>query len=962
MALKRSVSLSLSYKIMESKKKLSKAFDWFFKRPRYSGFLVFLILCLVGVFIVYQRYHIVKENEKREMSNILTVVEQNIDQSLKNCYTTTLTLALTLNDKGVPEDFNHIGAKLVASNPTIKAVQLVPNGVISYIYPMEGNEAAMGLNILKSPILKVEALRSVKNQKMYFAGPFELKQGGLGIVGRLPVYKNNRFWGFSAVVIKLDEFLDSAGIKSIDQSKYYFQFSKQNPVTGEEEFFLPDKRDFTGKYFISTHIPDGDWKLYLIIKKAYTLHLFMLIPAILSLVIAILLGVFTTTLLRKPAELQRLIHNQASKLLNSEIKFKTIFDQAAVGIGHVDTETGVFIEINKQYCKLLGYSQEEMKEKNFQSITYADDLDEDLGFMEDLKAGKIREFSMEKRYVTKNGEIIWVNLFVSPLWKINETPTTHISIVEDITLRKQAEDLIKKSEVRFKSLFDDSPIPLWEQDFSEVKKYLDELNLMGKDPKVVANYLYEHPEVVSNCISLVNVIDVNYECLRLHKIGSKNELTKSLSALLDKDSATDFVKILMAICKGEKKFIMDSRVKTAEGQYRDIDLRWNVIRGYEETLERIIVSTEDITVRKINEKIILNSQNKIRDLVNSIDGIVWECNYYTLELTFISKKVEDILGYTPSEWMSDINFWENHIHPDDKEAVVTAFRNIVNDNEHEDSEYRMITKDGNIVWVREIINVVFENNRPVSLRGIMIDITKTKEAEKDLNNSFYLVTEQNKRLLNFSYIVSHNLRSHTSNIESIIDLIEGSESEEETLQMIKLLKTVSVSLNETMNNLNEVVNIQTNISLISETVHLKSYIEKIKNILSEQIALKDVTIITNVDDEDTLTYNAAYLESILLNLISNAIRYSSPDRKPVIEIKWYKKNEGHILEVSDNGIGIDMKKNADKIFGMYKTFSDHPDSRGIGLFITKNQIDAMGGNISVKSEVNAGTTFKIYIR
>lgn len=962
MASKRSISLSLSYTIMESKKKWSKAFDWFINRPEYSGFIVFLILCLVGVFIILQRYQIVKENEQREMNNILTVVKQNIDQSLKNCYTTTLTLALTLNDKGVPENFDHIGAQLVNSNSSINAVQLVPNGVISYIYPMKGNEAAMGLDILTSPIHQEEALQSIKNQKMYFAGPFELKQGGLGIVGRLPVYKKNKFWGFSAVVIRLDKFLESSGIKSIDESKYYFQFSKRNPVTDKEDFFLADKSDFSKKYYISTHIPDGDWELYLITKDGNSLYFHMLLITILCLSIAILFGLFTTTFLRKPAELQQLIHNQAAKLLSSEIKFKTIFDQAAVGIAHINSFTGEFMEINKQYCKLLGYSQEEMKEKNFQSITHPDDLDEDLALMEDLKNGKIREYSMEKRYITKNGEIIWVNLTVSPLWKINEKPSTHISIVEDITLRRQTETLVKESETRFRSLFDDSPIPLWEQDFSEVKNYLIELNLMGKDPRVVANYLYEHPEVVSNCISLVNVIDVNYECLRLHKIGSKKELTKSLSSLLDKDSSTDFVKILMAICKGEKKFIMDSRVKNAEGQYRDIDLRWNVIRGYEETLERIIVSTEDITVRKVNEKLIINSQNKIKDLVNSIDGIVWECNYFTFELTFISKKVEEILGYTQTQWMSDINFWENHIHPDDREAVMTAFRNIVNDNEHEDSEYRMINKDGNIVWVREIINVIFENNRPVSLRGIMIDITKTKEAEKDLNNSFHLVTEQNKRLLNFSYIVSHNLRSHTSNIESIIDLIEGSDSEDETQQMIKLLKTVSVSLNETMENLNEVVNIQTNIGLILETIHLKTYIEKIKNILSEQIALKDVSIITNVEEDVTLTYNAAYLESILLNLISNAIRYSSPDRKPVIEIKWYKENEGHILEVSDNGIGIDLKKNADKIFGMYKTFSGHPDSRGIGLFITKNQIDAMGGSISVKSEVDSGTTFKIYIR
>jgi signal transduction histidine kinase len=111
-----------------------------------------------------------------------------------------------------------------------------------------------------------------------------------------------------------------------------------------------------------------------------------------------------------------------------------------------------------------------------------------------------------------------------------------------------------------------------------------------------------------------------------------------------------------------------------------------------------------------------------------------------------------------------------------------------------------------------------------------------------------------------------------------------------------------------------------------------------------------------------VNYNPAYLESILYNIISNSIRYRHPDRKPTIVIKWFMENKMNVLQISDNGVGIDLVKNADKIFGMYKTFSTNSDSKGIGLFITKNQINAMGGNITVESEPNVGTTFKIYIQ
>jgi signal transduction histidine kinase len=244
----------------------------------------------------------------------------------------------------------------------------------------------------------------------------------------------------------------------------------------------------------------------------------------------------------------------------------------------------------------------------------------------------------------------------------------------------------------------------------------------------------------------------------------------------------------------------------------------------------------------------------------------------------------------------------------------------------------------------------------------MIDITVMKEAEKDLNNSFHLVSEQNKRLLNFSYIVSHNLRSHTSNIESILSLIESAESEEERNEMMRLLKSVSNSLDETMSHLNEVVNINTNMNLVIKPLNLSKYVIKAKDILSEQIILSKASFVIDINEHATINYNPAYLESILYNLISNAIRYSHPQRKLIVTIKLYKKRDKDVIEISDNGIGIDLVRNGDKIFGMYKTFSNNSDARGIGLFITKNQIDAMGGTITVDSEPNVGTTFKIYIK
>jgi PAS domain S-box-containing protein len=774
--------------------------NWFTIRPRTIGFLLFLILSIANITVSLLRNQIMRVEEHQEMNKILSEVHENMEQSLKNCYSTTVSLALTLNNDGIPQNFDTISKELLHSNPIVSAVQLVPNGIIKYIYPMKGNEAAMNLNILVSTDDEVEAKKSIEIKKIYLAGPLKLRQGGIGIVGRLPIYHNNKFWGFSAVIIKLETLLNVAGINDINKSKYYFQFSKKNPNTSKEQFFLHSNTDFTNKYFVSQSINDSGWVIYLVAKKHYTIYSSILISAILGLIIALLLGVLTTKLLKKPEELGFLLKAQEAKLLKNELKFKTIFEQATIGFVIIDALTGDFIEANNKYCEMLGFTLAEIKEKGVRSITHPDDVNKTLKNIKKLNEGKIAEYVSEKRTLTKTGKYIWVTLTISPLWETNEKPTTLIAFIQDITKSKISEELIKKSQARFKSLID------------------------------------------------------------------------------------------------------------------------------------------------------------------TIDGIVWEFDLETMNSTFISEKTEYILGYSVEDYKDIPNFWEDHIHPEDREYAIALSAKANKDYTNHVSEYRMISKNGKVVWIRDIMNYVFEDGKPVISRGIMIDITIMKESEKELNDSLQLVTEQNKRLLNFSYIVSHNLRSHTSNIESIISLIESAESEEERNEMMHLLKSVSESLDETMKHLNEVVNINTNVNLVIKPLNLSKYINKAKEVLSEQILANEATFITNIPENATINYNSAYLESILYNLISNAIRYRHAERKPIIAIKLYKENDKDVIEISDNGIGIDLVRNADKIFGMYKTFSNNPDAKGIGLFITKNQVDAMGGSITLESIPNVGSKFKIYTK
>ncbi len=256
---------------------------------------------------------------------------------------------------------------------------------------------------------------------------------------------------------------------------------------------------------------------------------------------------------------------------------------------------------------------------------------------------------------------------------------------------------------------------------------------------------------------------------------------------------------------------------------------------------------------------------------------------------------------------------------------------------------------------------------PVTIEGKLFvsaairDVSEKKEILNQLKIQQAFCSAQNNRLLNFAYIVSHNLRSHASNLSVMLEFLEKASTLKEKKEIMTHLKAISFGLTDTIKNLNEVASMQTDLNINKETLNLQKYIQKTTEILIGDINAKEATIINNVSEEINFRYNPAYLESILLNFISNSLKYSHPNRKPVIALNAYLEEGRLVLEISDNGLGIDLKKYGHQLFGLHKTFHGNKDARGIGLFITKNQIESLGGKIDVQSDVGKGTTFKIFL-
>ena len=272
-----------------------------------------------------------------------------------------------------------------------------------------------------------------------------------------------------------------------------------------------------------------------------------------------------------------------------------------------------------------------------------------------------------------------------------------------------------------------------------------------------------------------------------------------------------------------------------------------------------------------------------------------------------------------------------------------------------------VKKNGDITtFITSKLPLIGDDGKASGLVGISWDISDLKQKEKELRDLINVTSLQNKQLINFAHIVSHNLRSHTANFSMLLEFLITEKDEEEKEKIIKMLTEASDNLLETLDNLNEVVAISTNVNLEKKPIVLNEKIAAAELNLSAFLKKHNATIINDVADDVQIKVIPAYIDSILMNFITNAVKYRDPSRDPVIKLSVKQNEQYTILSIEDNGLGIDLNKYGEKLFGMYKTFHHNSDARGIGLYITKNQIEAMNGKVMVSSEVGTGTTFNIY--
>jgi diguanylate cyclase (GGDEF)-like protein/PAS domain S-box-containing protein len=349
--------------------------------------------------------------------------------------------------------------------------------VADYLWPMAGNEGILGLDISAQPANLAAMRYSRDSGKPVASAPFDLLQERThrpGFVIRVPVFAPvggvlttdpSSFLGAVAVTIRAYDM-----IRALEEEGRLRGLAL---TLSDQGSLLPGS---AGRQLRPLYGEDGRTEASHIHELAVHGRLWQLAfdPATPFLseserrlplqagsagaAISLLLGALVALLARQSALAQVRAEKTGDALEDSEGRFRALFNQAAVGVAQVDTRTGRFVRINQKYCDIVGYTSQEMMALNFKAITHPDDLAAGLPQMEEIKAGALNEFHIEKRYLHKDGHTVWVDLTVSPMWPQGAEPDFHISVVQDITTRKRIELDWRESEQRLRNLLRRLPV------------------------------------------------------------------------------------------------------------------------------------------------------------------------------------------------------------------------------------------------------------------------------------------------------------------------------------------------------------------------------------------------------------------------------------------------------------------------------------------------------------------------
>lgn len=332
------------------------------------------------------------------------------------------------------------------------------------------------------------------------------------------------------------------------------------------------------------------------------------------------------------------------------------------------------------------------------------------------------------------------------------------------------------------------------------------------------------------------------------------------------------------------------------------------------------------------------------------------------EYIYLSAGCEKIYGYPLEAFHRNTNLWFEVIHPDDKHIILKNEK-LLSQGIQILSEYRIIHYDQNIRWLEMKIVPVIIDGKLCRVEGILSDITDRKKQAEEKERITADLLQRNIELRQFSYIISHDLRSPISKILGLVSLLQDSRNDQKYHEeILNYLENEAANLDNIVRDLNTLLSRRDTGIEHKSDISFETEFKKIVLTLETEIDESGASITADFSAAPNVSSVRSFIYSIMFNLLSNAIKYRSRERPLIISVKTSRCEHFICISVTDNGLGINLEKYREKIFGLYSRFhTDITEGKGMGLNLVKTQADTLGGKADVESVEGQGSTFKVFL-
>lgn len=613
-------------------------------------------------------------------------------------------------------------------------------------------------------------------------------------------------------------------------------------------------------------------------------------------------------------------------------------------------QNGTIIYVNAAFTNLTGYTAEEIK--HLPPRILLGPLTDESAIQRVNKALQLGQpIEVEVINYKKNGDTFWNNCSVVPIFNQKGQFTHVISIQKDVTERKIAEaeretfNQILRAINQHESLdqgmqlaashlakhFDCPYAEAWSINFKATRMVFRTCWMAHSRFNSMTDALVQHNVVYGH--GLIGTVLEQKNIVYWETLDDRPFIRKEVAKQMGLASAIGIpiffkAEIIAVFCLYSEKL------------FSKLPLSSNLLQS---------ISTQigaDIQKNRIDEEL-----NHFFSLSPDVLCIASEDCYFRK----INPAMVKIMEYTEAELLS--TYIPEFVHPEDRGMYLSGFKESHDEFQPLIFENRFLTKSGKTVWFEwQMIPLKSEG----LIYAVAKDITQKKGMDEEKKQLIEALTNNNRELKQFSYITSHNLRAPLTNMLSVFELLnENHITHKETAVLIEALKTSTLHLNNTLNDLIDILIVKGNTNLTLRAIQFALVYQSVTNSIQHLIDESGAIIETNFIEAPEVVFNSEYLESTFLNMLTNSIKYCKENEKPKIKIYSYVKNKNIHLNFEDQGLGFDLEKVKDRIFGLYQKFHNHEDSKGIGLYLVHSQVTALGGSITVESKPLEGTKFTI---